>query len=106
MRERLTMHCNVRARLIVCRVKLIAGVEDACALMAQRDEVKDASVENEVLWIELNAGIDDFSFVAETLVGKGYKVLTIREEEVLLEDAFLRLTDGFAAQSAEAGAGE
>jgi len=33
-------------------------------------------------------------FVAAGLVQAGFGVLTIREEEIMLEDAFIRLTDG------------
>ncbi len=87
------------------QVQLVAGHEDACSRLAARDEVKLAHVENGNLWVELNADVDDFSFVADTLVRNDFKVLTIREEEVLLEDAFLRLTDGYAAQT-EGASGE
>ena len=42
---------------------------------------------------ELPEDTQDFSYVAECLVKNGYGVLTIREEEIMLEDAFIRLTD-------------
>lgn len=57
------------------------------------DEVVEAEIEDGEVLVELKAGIDDYSFVAERLVHQGFRLLSIREEEILLEDAFIRLTD-------------
>jgi hypothetical protein len=37
---------------------------------------------------------DDGGFIAETLVGAGLRLLELREDEVGLEEVFLRVTKG------------
>jgi len=74
-------------------VRLMEGLDRAAALFSARADVTEASVDGNRLWVELAPTVDDYSFVAATLVENGFKVLTIREEEILLEDAFLKLTD-------------
>jgi len=75
-------------------VRLVDGAEEARDLLADRPEVHDVYIENGRIIVELPEGLDDFSFMAEVLIGTGYRILTISEEEVLLEDAFIKLTDG------------
>ena len=44
--------------------------------------------------VTLNTDVTDTSFIATKLVGAEYRVTLMREEEVNLETAFMRLTKG------------
>ena len=50
--------------------------------------------EGELLRITLNDNVEDGSFLAEELIKKGFRVKTLKEEEVDLEDVFLKITKG------------
>jgi ABC-2 type transport system ATP-binding protein len=50
--------------------------------------------DEDMLLITLREGIHDGSFVAETLVQKGFRLKMLREEEVDLEDVFMGITKG------------
>lgn len=73
-------------------IRLLDRPEEAAEMLGHEDDIVECYVEDEVIVAELRPNIADFSFVAAKLVGAGFRVLTIREEEILLEDAFLRLT--------------
>ncbi|MCC6698846.1 MAG: ABC transporter ATP-binding protein [Candidatus Hydrogenedentes bacterium] len=74
-------------------IRLTGRPDAARDMLAGLDGVRKAEVLDSHVSIELHDGIEDFSFVASRLVEAGFGVLTIKEEEILLEDAFLRLTD-------------
>jgi ABC-2 type transport system ATP-binding protein len=74
-------------------IRLVERAEEACTLFADRPEVQRATAEDGQLVLDLSDGDLDHSFVADILVRGGYRILGIREEEMLLEDAFIRLTD-------------
>jgi len=46
------------------------------------------------LAVSMRQGVEDYSFVAQRLIGAGYRLTLLREEEVNLETAFMRLTKG------------
>lgn len=73
-------------------VRLAERSEDAAALLSKREEVSGCSVDDGRIAIELGPEVADHSFVAEYLVQNGFRILTLREEEILLEDAFMKLT--------------
>jgi len=50
--------------------------------------------EDDMLLVTLREGLFDGSFIAETLVGQGYRLKMLREEEVNLEDVFMGITKG------------
>ena len=77
-------------------IRLVEDADRAAAGLARQDGVRDVTVEDGQIVVELKEGVDDFSFVARHLIESGFNVLTIREEEILLEDAFLKLTQGGA----------
>lgn len=84
------------ARARTKRRLLIKTVDDhdkTRAFVEGFDEVVEAEIEDGEVLVELKAGIDDYSFVSERIVREGFRLLSIREEEILLEDAFIRLTD-------------
>ena len=68
--------------------------ELAAALLAQDPNVENVNANNGVLEVALRDGITDYSFVPQRLVQAGYKLTLLKEEEVNLETAFMRLTKG------------
>ncbi len=73
-------------------IRLADRHDEAGKMLMETGGIVEISVGEEILGVELPHGTADFSFVAEALVRNGFRVLTIKEEEVLLEDAFLHLT--------------
>ncbi len=68
--------------------------ELAAALLSQDPKVENVASNNGHLEISLREGVDDYSFIPQRLVQAGYKLTLLREEEVNLETAFMRLTKG------------
>jgi ABC-2 type transport system ATP-binding protein len=68
--------------------------EPAAALLSLEPNIENVMATNGYLTVSLREGIDDFGFVAQRLIGAGYKLTLLREEEVNLETAFMRLTKG------------
>ena len=77
---------------------LHVGVADnpagAGALLAQNPNVENVGQNNGYLEVSLRPGVEDYSFVPQQLVHAGFKLTMLREEEVNLETAFMRLTKG------------
>jgi ABC-2 type transport system ATP-binding protein len=73
-------------------IRLTDRADDAAATLQDKPGIQSVEVENGTVVAELEPGQEDFSYVAAELVRAGFGVLTIREEEILLEDAFIRLT--------------
>jgi ABC-2 type transport system ATP-binding protein len=46
------------------------------------------------LEVSLRDGIQDYTFIPQRLVQGGFKLTLLKEEEVNLETAFMRLTKG------------
>ena len=68
--------------------------ELAAALLAQNPNVENVAANNGFLEVSLRTGIDDYSFVPHSLIAAGYHLTMLKEEEVNLETAFMRLTKG------------
>jgi ABC-2 type transport system ATP-binding protein len=83
-------------------IRLVDRAEAAAEMLGNLDGLRNIEVEGDCIDAELVEGVEDFSFVAATLVKDGFGVLTIKEEEILLEDAFIRLTDSGNGAKAEA----
>jgi ABC-2 type transport system ATP-binding protein len=84
-----------RARVgTVILVGVTRAPEQAAALLAQHPSVDAVSPNNGFLQVSLKNGVQDFSFIASQLIAGGFQVNLIREEEVNLETAFMRLTKG------------
>ena len=86
---------QVRSTDIV-QVQVRAGPEQACAILKEHELVTRAEVLSDDGFIEVQvaAAAEDYSFVPTLLVEKGFKLLTVREEEINLEDAFMKVTRG------------
>jgi ABC-2 type transport system ATP-binding protein len=80
---------------MVVHVGLQSNTQSAAALLAQDQRVAISHVRDDgLLEISLAEGVNDFSFIPATLIESGYKMTLLREEEVNLETAFMRLTKG------------
>jgi ABC-2 type transport system ATP-binding protein len=65
-------------------------------LLARSPDVQGVEIndEDETLQVTLNDGINDGSFIAETLVKNGLRLRMLKEEEIDLEDVFMGITKG------------
>ena len=75
-------------------VRVAARIDEAARLISALDGVRDVITRDGQLVVQLDRAADDFSFIAKALVEAGMKIRGIREEEVNLETAFMRLTKG------------
>jgi len=73
----------------------VASHSDTAIKVLQRLEaVKSVQVSNGKLSVELAGEVHDFSFLARALIDNRLAITELKEEEVNLETAFLRLTKG------------
>jgi ABC-2 type transport system ATP-binding protein len=79
---------------MVLHVTVAENPAGAGALLAQNPNVENVGQNNGYLEVSLRPGVEDYSFVPQQLVHAGFKLLMLREEEVNLETAFMRLTKG------------
>jgi ABC-2 type transport system ATP-binding protein len=66
----------------------------AGALLSQDEKIESVQANNGYLEVAIKQGVDDYSFVPQRLVAAGFRLTMLREEEVNLETAFMRLTKG------------
>ena len=66
----------------------------AAALLSQEPNIENVVATNGYLTVALREGINDFGFIAQRIIGAGYQLTLLKEEEVNLETAFMRLTKG------------
>ncbi len=78
----------------VLHVAVGENLEAAAALLSQDPNVLNVSANNAHIEVALKEGISDYSFIPKALVGAGYRLTLLKEEEVNLETAFMRLTKG------------
>ncbi|NOT02950.1 MAG: ABC transporter ATP-binding protein [Phycisphaerales bacterium] len=84
-----------RARLATRLHVRVAEQRDLAALLLQRTEgVRSVEERDGHLVVELNDGASDVSHIAAALVKNNFKIRELKEEEVNLETAFMRLTKG------------
>jgi ABC-2 type transport system ATP-binding protein len=88
---------QVRSRDVV-QVKVREGTEQAASLLGSHELVASAAViEEGFIEVRLKEAAGDYTFVPAFLCEKGYRLMALREEEVDLEDAFMKLTKGQVA---------
>ena len=56
--------------------------------------ITDATANNGFIQLSIKEGVEDYSFVPQRLISAGYRLSLLREEDVNLETAFMRLTRG------------
>jgi len=78
----------------VLHVSVLRGQEQAAALLSLHASVESVTPNNGVMQIALKQGISDFSFIPSQLLANGFSLTMLKEEEVNLETAFMRLTKG------------
>ena len=78
----------------VVHVGVLRAPEQAAALLAQHPDVESAALNNGYIEVALKTGVQDYSFIPSQLVAAGFQINLLREEEVNLETAFMRLTKG------------
>jgi ABC-2 type transport system ATP-binding protein len=84
-----------RARLSPRVIVAVNGhVDRASEIMAQLPLVRRVEPYKDKLVVELNEETHDLSFLAQALIAHRIQIRELREEEVNLETAFMRLTKG------------
>jgi ABC-2 type transport system ATP-binding protein len=68
--------------------------EQACAVLTKLPAVQDALVRDGTIILTLDSNTTDFSFLAQALLASNLRIHEIKQEEVNLETAFMRLTKG------------
>jgi ABC-2 type transport system ATP-binding protein len=78
----------------VIQVGVVRSPEQAAALLAKHPDVESAASNGGFIQVALKAGVQDFSFIPSQLLSAGFQINLLKEEEVNLETAFMRLTKG------------
>src|SRR5438105_3838911 len=78
----------------ILHVAVAKNQEQAAALLSQSPQIENVSTNNGFLEVSLKAGVQDYTFVPRQLVTAGYQLTLLKEEDVNLETAFMRLTKG------------
>ncbi len=78
----------------VLHVTVSSHQDQAGALISQEPQVESVGNNNGYLEIALKDGITDYTFIPHKLIAAGYRLTMLKEEEVNLETAFMRLTKG------------
>ncbi len=84
-----------RARTgVMLHVGVAHNQQMAAALLSQDPNIETVTANNGFLEVSIRTGIEDYSFVPQRLIQNGFKLTMLKEEEVNLETAFMRLTKG------------
>jgi ABC-2 type transport system ATP-binding protein len=78
----------------VLQISVADRMEDAMKLIEVHPHVSKLDTKDTMIIATLVEGVNDASFVADILVNEGFKLTMLREEEINLETAFMRLTKG------------
>jgi len=78
----------------VMHVAVAERTADAANVLRGTQGIAGVAVDDNVMHVTLNTDVMDTSFIASRLIGDGYRLTLLREEEVNLETAFMRLTKG------------
>jgi ABC-2 type transport system ATP-binding protein len=82
----------------VVQVGVQSNQPSAANVLAQHPSVETVELRDDgLLQLALKEGTSDYSFVPQLLVESGYRLTLLREEEVNLETAFMRLTRGIVS---------
>jgi ABC-2 type transport system ATP-binding protein len=79
---------------IMLHVAVSHNQELAAAMLSQDPNVVGVTANNGHMEVAIKEGVNDYTFVAQRLVQGGFKLTMLKEEEVNLETAFMRLTKG------------
>ncbi len=87
---------QVRAE-VVLNIAVAGRTTDAANLLERQPEVQSVQDNNGVLLVKLNEGVNQFSMLANLLIGQGYELTLFKEDEINLETAFMQLTKGITS---------
>jgi len=88
---------QVRGRPVI-RFRLAGPPERAARLLETAPEAAQVAVREGEILVTLADGVEDPSPLAAKLVADGHRLVSMREQEVNLETAFLELTRGSLAK--------
>jgi ABC-2 type transport system ATP-binding protein len=91
---------QVRGRPVI-RIRVAGSPEAAARCLEGCPEAADVTVRDGEVVVKLAEGVADHSPVAARLVAAGHGLLSLRQQEVNLETAFLELTRGTLARPAD-----
>ena len=77
-----------------CRDGRAAQQDLAALLLEKASGIKSVEQQNGQLTVEMERQTHDFSHLARLLLDNNFRIREIKEEEVNLETAFMRLTKG------------
>jgi ABC-2 type transport system ATP-binding protein len=91
-----TVEAAVRKAAIgqVLHVAVAERQADAANVLRQTHGIAGVAIDDGIMHVTLNTDITDHSFIAQKLLAENYRLTLLREEEVNLETAFMRLTKG------------
>ncbi len=78
----------------VLQVSVAHNQQLAAAMLSEDPNIETIENLPAFLQISLKPGIEDYTFVPQRLIQNGFKLTMLKEEEVNLETAFMRLTKG------------
>jgi ABC-2 type transport system ATP-binding protein len=78
----------------IIEVEVKEEPEKAHDALMERPEVEAVNLDGNILAVEVPLDCEDSSFVFETLIAKGCKVVAVKEREIDLEDIFMHITNG------------
>ncbi len=89
--KEITRRARMGTRVLI---RLADGQDAAARFLQQLEPIKAVQMDDGCLTVELKKDTHDFSFLARALLEKSFAIQELREEEVNLETAFMRLTKG------------
>jgi len=72
-------------------------LSEAAELLKTHDLVQEVETDVDFLHVELAPEASDHTFIPEFLIRNGFRLTMLREEEVKLEDVFMKVTKGVVA---------
>ncbi len=87
---------QVRQQLVMIVRVAPNQTQEAHDVLRSHNNVHGVEIQNEGadLQVTLKDGLADGSFIGDVLIGRGIKLHVLREEEIDLEDVFMRITKG------------
>jgi ABC-2 type transport system ATP-binding protein len=76
------------------QIRVADKIDVAARVLSAMEQVKSVQMNGHALSVELKGDFHEFTFLARALLEKGFRLQELREEEVNLETAFMRLTKG------------
>ncbi len=79
---------------MVVHVGVQSNQTGAAALLSQDPNIESVNANNGFIEVSIKSGVNDYTFIPQRLIAGGFKLTMLKEEEVNLETAFMRLTKG------------